>query len=393
MDNYIYSPDDEVIKGEIDPNKIYKENDFNINIRIKEREEKRVETFLSHIDQNEKTLVFCANQPHAALIRDIINQKKSVKDIDYCHRVTAKDGELGESYLKKFQDNENLIPTILTTSRKLSTGVNARNIRNIILLRPIRSMIEFKQIIGRGTRLFDGKEFFSIYDFVGAYNHFNDPDWDGEPIDPIIEPKPGKPVKQPPKEPRPERIDVKLADGKKRNIQVLMTTSYLDTNGNPISSEAYINQLFENLPVFFKNEDELRKIWSIPSTRIELLNNLENKGFNKGNLLEIQSILSKQDCDVYDVLNYIAFTSKTKTRKERTVIAKNKVDKLYDNNQLEFIEFLFKQYEINGVFELNLENLPDLISIKYGSFSDAATKLGEVNDIQDTFINFQKHLY
>ena len=87
-------------------------------------------------------------------------------------------------FLRKFQDNEKTIPTILTTSQKLSTGVDARNIRNIILMRPINSMIEFKQIIGRGTRLFDGKEYFTIYDFVDAYHHFADPEWDGEPIEP-----------------------------------------------------------------------------------------------------------------------------------------------------------------------------------------------------------------
>ena len=99
-------------------------------------------------------------------------------------RVTAEDGALGEQWLRTFQDNEKTIPTILTTSQKLSTGVDARNVRNIVLMRPINSMIEFKQIIGRGTRLFDGKDYFTIYDFVKAYEHFNDPEWDGEPLEP-----------------------------------------------------------------------------------------------------------------------------------------------------------------------------------------------------------------
>ena len=97
--------------------------------------------------------------------------------------MTADDGKLGEEHLRAFQDNEKSIPTILTTSQKLSTGVDARNIRNIVLMRPIRSMIEFKQIIGRGTRTFDGKDFFTIYDFVKAYEHFNDAEWDGEPLE------------------------------------------------------------------------------------------------------------------------------------------------------------------------------------------------------------------
>jgi type I restriction enzyme R subunit len=99
-------------------------------------------------------------------------------------RVTASDGAIGDEHLRAFQDNEKTIPTILTTSQKLSTGVDARNVRNIVLMRPVASMIEFKQIIGRGTRLYDGKDYFTIYDFVRAHHHFSDPEWDGEPIAP-----------------------------------------------------------------------------------------------------------------------------------------------------------------------------------------------------------------
>src|SRR2546430_13587558 len=128
--------------------------------------------------------------------------KTATKDPNYCARVTANDGERGEQFLREFQDNEKTIPSVLTTSQKLATGVDARNIRNIVLMRPINSVIEFKQIIGRGTRLYDGKDYFTIYDFVKAHHHFSDPEWDGEPIEPEprVEPKaPG-----PPREPRPE---------------------------------------------------------------------------------------------------------------------------------------------------------------------------------------------
>ena len=186
LDDYIYTSDDLIIEGEIEAGKVYEEADFNRIIEIKEREAKRVQIFMDLIDRQEKTLVFCANQAHAAAVRDLINQYSQSKDPNYCVRVTANDGEIGEQYLREFQDNEKSIPTILTTSQKLSTGVDARNIRNIVLMRSINSMIEFKQIIGRGTRLFDGKEYFTIYDFVDAYHHFADPDWDGEPIEPDI---------------------------------------------------------------------------------------------------------------------------------------------------------------------------------------------------------------
>jgi type I restriction enzyme R subunit len=184
IDYYVYTADDAVVEGEIEAGKLYEEADFNRSIEIREREKKRVEIFMEQINQHEKTLVFCANQAHALLVRDLINQLKNSKDPDYCHRVTADDGVLGEQHLWDFQDNEKSIPTILTTSQKLSTGVDARNIRNIVLMRPINSMIEFKQIIGRGTRLYDGKDYFTIYDFVKAHQHFSDPEWDGEPLDP-----------------------------------------------------------------------------------------------------------------------------------------------------------------------------------------------------------------
>src|SRR5690349_11069495 len=230
LDTYVYTSDDTVVEGEIEAGKVYEEPDFNRKIEIRERERKRVEIFMGQISQKEKTLVFCANQKHALLVRDLINQVKTSKDPNYCHRVTADDQELGEQHLRDFQDNEKTIPTILTTSQKLSTGVDARNIRNIVLMRPINSMIEFKQIIGRGTRLYDGKDYFTIYDFVKAHHHFSDPEWDGEPI----EPEPTRPSQSYPlacdprikgmheKPPadyvKRQRIKVKLADGKARSI-------------------------------------------------------------------------------------------------------------------------------------------------------------------------------
>ena len=136
LDDYVYTPDDTLIEGEIETGKRYTETDFNKIIEIKEREAHRVKLFMEDINQNEKTLVFCATQIHALAVRDLINQMKTSKDPNYCQRVTADDGALGEQHLRDFQDNEKIIPTILTTSQKLSTGVDARNIRNIVLDAP-----------------------------------------------------------------------------------------------------------------------------------------------------------------------------------------------------------------------------------------------------------------
>lgn len=236
MDDYMYTSDDEIIEGEVEEGKIYEESDFNKIIKIKAREEHRVKLLMDEINQNEKTIVFCANQGHALEIRDFINQYKKSKEPNYCVRVTANDGARGEEYLRAFQDNEKTIPTILTTSQKLSTGVDARNVRNIVLLRPVNSMIEFKQIVGRGTRTFDGKDYFTIYDFVDAYHHFADPEWDGEPIDTTKEPTDPKPPKDDlicdgpgttdePTE-RKKKIVIKLRDGKEREIQHMISTSF-----------------------------------------------------------------------------------------------------------------------------------------------------------------------
>ena len=307
-----------MIEGEIEAGKRYEEADFNKIIEIKEREKKRVEIFMSQIDQREKTLVFCANQAHALAVRDLINQMKTSTDPNYCQRVTANDGALGEQHLRDFQDNEKTIPTILTTSQKLSTGVDARNIRNIVLMRPINSMIEFKQIIGRGTRLYDGKDYFTIYDFVKAHHHFSDPEWDGEPLEPEACAKCGcTPLrlrKAPPQpcqvcgerpcecenEPCPKcgqrpcvckkKAKVKLADGKERTIQHMMATSFWHPDGTPMSAQQFMEALFGKLPEFFKDEEELRALWSAPDTRRKLLEGLAEKGFGKDQLAEMQKI-------------------------------------------------------------------------------------------------------
>jgi type I restriction enzyme R subunit len=180
MDEYVYVPDDIIVEGEVEAGKRYVESDFNRSIFINEREKKRVDVLMDEMGEKDKTIVFCRNQAHAAVIRDFINQRKKSKEIDFCVRVTANDAEAGEQFLREFQDDERTIPAILTTSQKLSTGVDAPNCRNIVLFRPINSMIEFKQIIGRGTRVFAGKDFFTIYDFVKAYHLFEDPEWDGD---------------------------------------------------------------------------------------------------------------------------------------------------------------------------------------------------------------------
>jgi len=425
LDDYVYTSDDQLIEGEIEEGRRYVEDDFNRTIEIKEREKYRVKLFMDTIDQSQKALVFCATQEHALAVRDLINQMKTSKVPNYCVRVTANDGELGEQHLRTFQDNEKTIPTILTTSQKLSTGVDARNIRNIILMRPVNSMIEFKQIVGRGTRLFDGKDYFTIYDFVKAYEHFSDPEWDGEPLEPEpckrcgnipctceIQPPTECPVcgQLPCKCERPlepcENCDeipcvckkrvkakIKLADGKERTIQHMMATTFWSPDGKPMSAAEFIERLFGDLPELFKDEDELISLWGKPDTRKALLESLSEKGYGDEQLLEIRQMINAEKSDLYDVLAYVAFALAPITREERVEIHREQIYSGYDEKLQGFIQFVLAQYIKEGVGELEQEKLPDLLELKYCAIGDAATQLGGVARIRDTFIGFQKYLY
>jgi len=403
LDEYVYTADDKLIEGEIESGKRYTETDFNKIIEIKEREAHRVKLFMEQINQNEKTLVFCATQDHALAVRDLVNQMKTSKDPNYCQRVTANDGALGEQHLRDFQDNEKSIPTILTTSQKLSTGVDARNIRNIVLMRPINSMIEFKQIIGRGTRLYDGKDYFTIYDFVKAHHHFNDPEWDGEPIEPEPKPLPPvPPVLDPPFPPGPgpepgprrQKIKVKLADGKARTIQHMMVTSFWHPDGTPMSAQQFLEMLFGKLPDFFKNEAELRTLWSAPDTRTKLLQGLAEKGFGSDQMAEMQRVINAEKSDLFDVLAHVAYALPPLTREERATNAKVVISTHFNTKQQVFLDFVLSQYVKVGVQELDQEKLSPLLKLKYNNaIADAVADLGRPEEIGRIFSGFQKYLY
>ena len=318
--------------------------------------------------------------------------------------MTANDGTLGEQHLRDFQDNEKSIPTILTTSQKLSTGVDARNIRNIVLMRPINSMIEFKQIIGRGTRLYDGKDYFTIYDFVKAHHHFSDPEWDGEPIEP--EPKSGGNTASPPIPPvdgvheksaeyvKRQRIKVTLADGKARTIQHMMVTTFWHPDGTPMSAQQFLELLFGKLPEFFHNETELRTLWSAPDTRAKLLQGLAEKGFGRDQMAEMQKIIDAENSDLFDVLAHVAYALPPLTRQERAEKAKVEISTHFNSKQQVFLDFVLSQYVKVGVEELAQDKLSPLLKLKYhNAIADAVADLGRPEEIGKVFAGFQKYLY
>ena len=434
IDEYFYTSDDEVEQGEIEEGKLYTEAEMNRVIEIEAREEYRVQKFLSMMNQNQKTIVFCATQKHALAVRNLVNQNADSTNANYCHRVTADDGNLGEQHLRDFQDNEKTIPTVLTTSQKLSTGVDAPELKNIVLMRTVNSMIEFKQIIGRGTRLYDGKDFFTLYDYIGAYKHFLDPEWDGE-IDKceicdevicICEDEPckkcgespcGCPTKYPTCEecdpapcvcepetcikcgyapcrckPPKKMIRVRLSENRVLELDSMVQTSFWSADGKPISANEFLTALFGSLPDFFNNEAELRAIWSKPDTRKKLIQDLNEKGYTNSQLEDLRNMIHAEDSDLYDVLSHVAFSTNPLKRSHRAEYAKSKFG-VYESKQRVFLDFVLKQYVATGFTELDDAKLPELLTLKYKAIADAKRDLGNIQYIRDTFIGFQTHLY
>ncbi|MDR0550038.1 MAG: DEAD/DEAH box helicase family protein [Deltaproteobacteria bacterium] len=403
VDNYTLQAGDTVVQGDAEIGQYFTSDKLDNDILIIERERVRVEEFLKNINSKEKTLVFCSNQERALFIRNIFNELKTETDPNYCVRVTSDDHETGEQYLRIFQDNDKFFPTILTTSEKLSTGVDARNVRHIVFLRKAYNIIEFKQIIGRGTRLFHNKDYFTIHDFAQTSELFNDPKWDGDPIEPESEPdKPDAPdapdgpedTEGPDNHDDPtETIVIHLSDGTTRSITVLKAISFLDVDGKVINAQDFIIRLFGELPNFFNSEDDLRSLWQDPSTRNNLLAGLANKGFPIDKLNNLRSAIEADKCDIFDVLSYIKFSSQLKTRQERANNAKKTLLKRIPDSQSEFLDYILKQYVNNGFTEFDSENYPSLIAIYFKSLHDGVAALGTPPEAINFFKNIQKELY
>ena len=405
IDDYVYVPEDDVIQGEVEEGRRFTEHDFNRTIEIEERDRSRVREFLGQTDQSQKTIIFCATQHHAGLVRDFINQEKDSTDPNYCCRVTAIDGPVGDQHLRNFQDNEKTIPTVLTTSQKLSTGVDALNIRHIVLMRPIRSMIEFKQIIGRGTRTFDGKDFFTIWDFVKAHENFNDPEWDGEPEEPVP-PGPPRPAPEPPgcpppgggdddngfAEDRPEKIVIELADGKARAIRYIATTTYW-MDGQQISATELLNRLFGDLKGMIADEDQLRATWSDPDNRVRFLERLEDAGYDRARLDDIRLLVDAPASDLFDVLGYVLFANPPRTRSARADDVRDGSLQAFDGDLRDLLLGVLRAYENYGEDELASGKLQSFVTGRYGSVSESRERLGELPAVRATFRQMQASLY
>lgn len=405
IDEYVYDPADNVLQGEVEAGHKFSEAEINRIIEIPEREKSRVKEFMDNTNQNQKTLVFCATQNHAALVRDLINEMSSSSNPNYCQRVTAEDGAVGEQHLRDFQDNDKTIPTILTTSQKLSTGVDARNVRHIVLMRPIKSMIEFKQIIGRGTRTYEGKDFFTIWDFVKAHENFEDPEWDGEPIPPEPPtsgnapppPGPSTPGEPPqptePPEPAKEMIKVQLSDGTERSIRYLRSTSYWDASGKPMSAMELMTKLFGDLAGLVPDEDTLRNTWSDPDKRGEFLTKLEEAGYDAERMEDIRLLIDAPDSDLFDVLAFVLFDSTPLTRMTRANAVRSSSMAEYQEEVRAFLLGILNAYEQEGEGELATVKLRSFIEARYGTLGAAKERLGDTKFAKQIFREMQENLY
>lgn len=423
MDRYMFHPTDTVESGEVDTEREYTLTDFNNKIYLPAREEKMVQIMFEQINPNQKTIIFCNDEKHAAMIRDAINKYKPQGTLgdnaNYCVRITSSEGETGDQYLREFRDNERQIPTIVTTSRKLSTGVDARNVRFVVLMRNVGSMIEFKQIIGRGTRVYDGKDYFTIVDFYGNDSKFQDPEWDGEPTEVDVtdikteEPAPveegpsissgdnSKEGDTPPeyegseleeqKEIKQKTI-VKLADGKSREIKYSVDTQfYMD--GKPVGPAEFLEILFGELPEFYTSEEDLRTKWSNPRTRALLLQGLSERGFDAEKLDKLKELIDAEECDVYDVLRYISYAKEAFSRGDRADFIRDYYLMELDKEEREFVAFVLDAYENSGENELSMDNLQGLVELKYHTMSDAVRALGSAEEIVEEYLQLQKELY
>ena len=262
---------------------------------------------------------------------------------------------------------------------------------------------------------------------MDAYHHFADPEWDGDPVaedpcavcgeDPCVcvkeSPKPCPKCGESPcvcektpkvcpvcgmtpcvcENPVKQKLKIKLRDGKEREIQHMISTSFWSADGKPISVEEFMNNLFGAMPEYFQSEDELRKIWSDPVTRRTFLDKIAEIGYGKDELEMLQKVVDAEDSDLLDVLSYVSFMTKPISRKVRVAQTKHKIYEGLNDEQKAFVDFVMAKYEERGVEELEESKLPVLLNLKYQAIANAEQSLGSVDEIRSIFFEFQQELY
>lgn len=403
-DEFVLNSSDKIISWEV-KKQVFGVNDMDRTIFIDERTELVAQTILQQINKMDKTIVFCVDQDHALRMRDAINKYKTVKDADYCVRVTSNEWEIWKIFLEKFQNNSKDIPTILTSSQMLTTWVDALNVRNIVLDRNIWSIVEYKQIIGRGTRVFDGKDFFTVYDFRWATTKFVDEIWDWLPEEDFEKEEKEKELQKQEKfenilpkdeeiKEKNEKIFVKLGDNREVKI-INIETRYLDpTTGKHLSSEDFIKKILGELPKLYQNEHDLRLAWVNPETREKFLKNLEYIWLDAEQIENLKKIFEAEKSDIFDILAYISYGNKIKNRTERSKIAKSILEKYKSPKAKDFLQFLLELYEREWIMNFKKDGLSSKIELFNRWLArEIAAEFGWVQELKQAYYDLQKGIY
>ncbi len=415
------------------PDDEYQTKDFERVIALRARTKaiaKHLADFLKGTDRFAKTIVFCVDQEHAAEMRqELVNLNSDlVKQYpDYVCRVTADEGAIGLTHLAHFQDVDKPTPVILTTSQLLTTGVDAEMVKNVVLARVVGSRSEFKQIIGRGTRLkVDyGKEYFNIIDFTGtATRHFADPDFDGDParieevtiddagetIESVIETTPGveepsadytvdttevdagqgEIITEPPEEPRKFYVDG-------GDVEVIGHLVYdLDTDGKKLQVVKYTEYSGRTVRTLYPTRDALQSAWANPDTRAEVLRELTERGIS---FEELAASADQPDADPFDLLCHLAWNAPLLTRRQRAEQARKAAQDLfgqYGDSAREILTLLLDKYIERGIVQFNA--LSELMKVqpfdRFGSPSEIATRhFGGIKPFKEAVSRLQTALY
>ena len=403
-DEFVLNSSDKIISWEV-KKQVFGVNDMDRTIVIDERTELVAQTILQQINKMDKTIVFCVDQDHALRMRDAINKYKTVKDADYCVRVTSNEWEIWKIFLEKFQNNSKDIPTILTSSQMLTTWVDALNVRNIVLDRNIWSIVEYKQIIGRGTRVFDGKDFFTVYDFRWATTKFVDEIWDWLPEEDFEKEEKEKELQKQEKfenilpkdeeiKEKNEKIFVKLADNREVKI-INIETRYLDpTTGKHLSSEDFIKKILGELPKLYQNEHDLRLAWANPETREKFLKNLEYIWLDAEQIENLKKVVEAEKSDIFDILAYISYGNEIKNRTERSKIAKSILEKYKSPKAKDFLQFLLELYEREWIMNFKKDGLSSKIELFNRWLArEIAAEFGWVQELKQAYYDLQKGIY
>ena len=419
--------------GRAIPDEEYQTKDFERVIALRARTEaiaRHLTDFLKKTDRFAKTLIFCVDQEHAAEMRKVLTNLNSdlVQQYpDYVCRVTSAEGDIGRGHLSRFQDPETISPVILTTSQMLTTGVNAQTVKNVVLVRVIGSMTEFKQIIGRGTRLREdyGKMFFNILDYTGSATRlFADPAFDGEPafieeetMDGEGQTVPGsETVVQPdttegeteanngkdetgtegpePRGPGPTGPGRKFYfDG--GTVEITAHLVYeLHPDGTQLRVVKFTDYTAERVRLMSPSADDLRSRWSDAEQRSQILAALEERGID---FAELAAATGQPDADPFDLLCHVAFNAPLQTRRERADrLRRSQADffSQYGPEARTILGELLDKYAAHGLTQFRL---PDALRVPplsaYGNPVEVAHLFGGAQKMRDAVIQLQSLLY